>query len=1263
MKQTDPNKTPIPLSKTRLPKPLRLAWSCSQRLMTLLLAVIGVAGSIQAQTYTVTNLFTIPTGVGVLANSTGLRGMAYDSVSNLVYVASTAPVISAYDGSVSNYLGNFNVTGVSGGSTFNLDQIGVAGDGAIYGINLSTGNNKLYRWTNWTSVPTVAFNANPLVNGTPLSYTSGRVGDTMSVAGSGTNTLILCGVGGKPYFSLFYTTNGLNYTNTIIVVPSGLSLTANVYGIALYTNNTFLVKPASSGSSTAYLIQFPTNYMTQGVVTGAVVSSTSLGSAYAATTFLSYAPSAGFLGVLSPASSSAIGLLGAANIGGGVTLLASTNATTPNSNGNATGGVALGGAGGTNVIYVYDTANSLFAYKIVSIPPLPPTIATAPVGGSFYLSDTLSVAAAGTAPFSYTWRASVSNSATATSFTNIPGATTNTFTVTGTTNYFEVVITNIAGSITSTPVQVTILNPITNAVVTKLWSIAPGATGYSYLGTDNNTRGLGYDTNSGRLLVASTSGSTAIYVLDGNTGTNVSTLSLSGLTLSGQLQLDQVTVADDGAVYAGNLALPNASQYFQLYRWGAPTNTAVPVTAYSDTLTTILFNSGDRWGDSMDSRGAGTNTQIILSSRGGTNVALLVTADGTNFTPSIIAITNVPSGFAANGIYFGSGNTLWGKTVLGDLYEVSYDPVALVGGVVLDYPNPSKTPSYLVGVAVDPIRNLLAGVDLTDSPEDLRFYQLTGTSDAPVLFHQAFFNTANGNGNANAVTVMKYPRAYALNVNNGLVGVTYGVPATTAPTINTPPASQSVYTNTPSVVFSVGASGSVPLYYQWQFSTSTNAGSFTNISGATSSTYTVTNLSFAKAGYYQVVAHNIAGYATSTPPALLTLLVPTTSLVVTQLWTVPAGTYSFLDGSTYNLRGLAYDTNTGTLLLADHTSVHVFTGATGSYLGDLNAAGLPSGGTWAIDQIGVADDGIMYSCNMSTTGAGFAIVAWNSLSVGASASAYSFGGSTGADPSGSGDRWGDTMSVRGSGVNTEIIIGSYNGTNVVVFDTTDGTTFTPHVISVPGVPLGFSGLGIAFGAGNTFWAKGGHNYNLREVSYDKTAGTGTVVQVDLAGSQVPNDLTGLSVDVDYNLLGGVCFNNSPNDFQLYVLSGNTNAPALVNQAFFGSNNANSQENAATTLKGGLGFALDVNNGITAISYGMPSAPAVTITSVGYAPGAVTLNWNNTFNNHTYQVQYKSNLTDASWTSVGTPITATDATASYVDTTAGGNSRFYRVISQ
>jgi hypothetical protein len=133
--------------------------------------------------------------------------------------------------------------------------------------------------------------------------------------------------------------------------------------------------------------------------------------------------------------------------------------------------------------------------------------------------------------------------------------------------------------------------------------------------------------------------------------------------------------------------------------------------------------------------------------------------------------------------------------------------------------------------------------------------------------------------------------------------------------------------------------------------------------------------------------------------------------------------------------------------------------------------------------------------------------------------------------------------------------------------------------------------------------------------------------------------------------------------QLYLLSGNSNAPALFNQAFFSVNNANSQQNAVTVLKGGLGFGLDVNNGLTAISYGTAPAPAVTLTSIAYAPGSVTLNWNNIFVGHGYQVEYKNNLLDASWTNLGSPVSTTNTTAAYMDTTAAGAMRFYRIISE
>jgi DNA-binding beta-propeller fold protein YncE len=93
--------------------------------------------------------------------------------------------------------------------------------------------------------------------------------------------------------------------------------------------------------------------------------------------------------------------------------------------------------------------------------------------------------------------------------------------------------------------------------------------------------------------------------------------------------------------------------------------------------------------------------------------------------------------------------------------------------------------------------------------------------------------------------------------------------------------------------FSVIASGSAPLSYQWRFNSA-------NLSGATSSTYTVANAQPTNVGSYSVVVSNSLGTATSSN-ALLTVLVPPSitaqpqSLTITQnqdaaFSVTPAGT-------------------------------------------------------------------------------------------------------------------------------------------------------------------------------------------------------------------------------------------------------------------------------------------------------------------------------------------------------------------------------------
>jgi hypothetical protein len=1212
-----------------------------------------------------------------LATTANQRAGAYSSISNQLILPNTGGSIAVYDGTTGTSVGSMSFAAVTTSGTQIINQLGVADDGVIYGANLTTAVSgasvyRIYRWPSWNGAGSNAYTGDP----TLLSTVDGkRLGDSFAITGSGVNTRILTGIATTNCFVLFSTTDGTNFTPTIITNITGLpNFSTGGLPLAFYTNNTFMIKPVNT-SPTNFLVQYPANFAGNAGVSGTVLTNFALTlptspSANGQAIF-SYNRSTAFLGVTFTGSSGTAGQnyysriysLSPTNFGAGATLLTSTNYTAA-SNANLTGGVAFGGAGNTNFFYSFNSANILQAFAVnFTALPVAPTIATAPAGvtGAFP-TYTLSVSANGSTPLKYQWLCSNAGTNISSTFTNIPGANTNTYAITtASTNYYEVTITNSAGAVTSAPVRVALLTPVTSTVITQLWRIAPGATGYAYLTTGDDNRGLAYDTNSQRVVVASRS--PGLYILDGNTGANLGSLDLSGV-IGGTFPVDQVGIADDGAVYACNLSI--SGQTVKLYRWGAPTNTAPNAIAFQDTSSTL--GTFDRWGDTMAIRGSGANTQIILGSRSGTNFALLTTADGISFSGQVIAVSNAPAGFAGLGITFGAGNTLYAKNYISHLYQVSFDPVNNVGGVVLDYPNPAQTPTYLTAIGVDPVNNILAGIDMGDVPHDLKFYQLTGTSDAPVLFHQAFFPTYQANGNYVGAVAMKYPRVYAIDANNGIVAATYGVPPTTPPAVITPPASQSSYTNNPALTFSASVSGSLPLYYQWQFSTASN-GPFANLGAATASTYTLNYPQPAAAGYYRMIVHNVGGYATSAPPALLTVLLPTTSMVVTQIWTVPAGgSLGFLDTTSYQTRGLAFDTNTLQLIVADHNSLHVLNATNGTYLGDLNVAGVPTGGYagWNFDQIGFSDDGYLFAGNLAgVSGSGtYSVTGWAPpISVGEPPSIPSYANS---DPgSGSGDRWGDTMAIRGSvsDASLQILLGSWSGTNVVLFTSDTSGILTPNLIAVAGVPAGFSGQGIAFGAGNTFWSKS-PGYDLRLVAFNtnSTPGTGSVIYDFTSGTQVPGAFAGISVDPGAGILGGVNFTDKPNDFQLYLLSGNSNPPALVNQAFFGSGNLNVNQNSVSTLKAGYGFALDVNNGITALTYGTPAAPAVTITSIGYAPGSVTINWNNTFAGHGYQVQTTTNLL-AGWTNLGSPVTTASPTAAYTDSTASVSARFYRVISQ
>ena len=154
---------------------------------------------------------------------------------------------------------------------------------------------------------------------------------------------------------------------------------------------------------------------------------------------------------------------------------------------------------------------------------------------------------------------------------------------------------------------------------------------------------------------------------------------------------------------------------------------------------------------------------------------------------------------------------------------------------------------------------------------------LAGTaSDNIAVAQVAWSNDRGGSGAASGTTswsatnIVLSPGANLLavtatdpagNSTQAVLSVLYRVP----PFFTQQPQAQSAATND-TVMFSVAAGGDQPLKYQWR----KNGG---NLVGATNDSYTITNVTPGRGGYYSVVVANVVGSVTSSN-ALLKVFVP-----------------------------------------------------------------------------------------------------------------------------------------------------------------------------------------------------------------------------------------------------------------------------------------------------------------------------------------------------------------------------------------------------
>jgi len=172
----------------------------------------------------------------------------------------------------------------------------------------------------------------------------------------------------------------------------------------------------------------------------------------------------------------------------------------------------------------------------------------------------------------------------------------------------------------------------------------------------------------------------------------------------------------------------------------------------------------------------------------------------------------------------------------------------------------------------------------------------------------------------------------------------------------------------------------------------------------------------------------------------------------------------------------------------DGIHIRILDKLTGADLGALNDTGI-SGGTFAVNRVGVANDGAIYVANLSTAnaaGSPFKVYQWNTE---ASAPTTAYSGVVLA-----GARVGDsTLGVIGGGSSTRLVSG-YGASPLIAgnngYAVVDPTTSSAVTVGFTGTPpaAGDFRLGITVGPGNQVWGNQGSS-TLRETTFSGATGT------------------------------------------------------------------------------------------------------------------------------------------------------------------------------
>ena len=576
---------------------------------------------------------------------------------------------------------------------------------------------------------------------------------------------------------------------------------------------------------------------------------------------------------------------------------------------NATGSVSSGGA----VL----TVNS------------PPVITTQPANQSVTAGQTatFTVAVTGTEPLAYQWRKNGSN---------ISGATLSSYTTPETVGadngaVFTVAVSNAFGSVVSGGAVVTVNSPAAGR-----YSLVANGSGGFYDKTEcvmDNSTGLVWEGKTASGYRAGTNGYT-------NYDDASSTLKwVNGTYIWVKATAAEINTSTNSIGYRNAV---NASALCGYTDWRLPTkeelqgilessgSPRIDTTWYPNTLATFYWSSSttvDRSGDAWGVYFYNGSVYYSLRSYDGGSVRLVRTTLSVNPASVAPAITAPPF---SQSVIAGSSATFTvtasGTAPLG--YQWKKNGSDISGATSSIYTTPATSSAdngavYSVAVSnsAGTVTSNSATLTVNPAPVAPSFTVQPASQSVSAGQSATFTATATGtaplsyqwkkNGNTIAgATASSYTTAatsvadsgavFTVVVSNSVGSVTSSSatltvnPASVAPAITAQPASQSVITGE-TASFSVTASGTAPLGYQWKKNGS-------DISGATSRSFTTAATVIGDNGaVFTVVVSNSVGTVTSN----------SATLTVTN---AAAGRYSLVanaSGGTYALTECVKDNTTG----------------------------------------------------------------------------------------------------------------------------------------------------------------------------------------------------------------------------------------------------------------------------------------------------------------------------------------------------------------